>query len=350
MLILSDEIIDLLWQASFILAYISFLILVILVILRSHKDNKQKQRLIRKKELEKLIITYIESPFKTPNLNLVKNKNDLLIISEIVEEMLRSLKGDVKQNILVFLKNSGAYDILLNKLRYKNSEGKIIAIKLLENWNDKETYELMVNTLNNTNRNIRIAAMQGLSSMNEPSSFSGLLMHIQEKIKDYSVPILFDIFIKFGKSIIEDLEKIILDEKTNYKIKVAALKTLGTFEDLKSVDSIISIGRSTKNFAINEAVYEALYHIGLAVPKDIIEKGLKSENFKVRIYTIRLAQNYGVEFLSTLKSMLDDQNFDVARKSAEAIFTLNKELLAIISSANSTAGKRASAVMKELTN
>jgi HEAT repeat protein len=341
--------VDDVWGIVYYAVSVSLILFNTIVILRFFRDRKIKKNKIRTAEIKKLLLIHLVNPLQDLKFVLMKDLNDMKLLAEIVPEILKTLKGNSYQNLLDSLKGVGLYDWIKKNLVKKNKSKSIAAIRLAIHWPDEEIKNIVRKVVCEKKGLVQHAAVESLSHMKDIESFP-IILDVFKQGKNFSFPLMCDVFLNFGKEASKELISIIKSPDVSVKVKEPALMAFGKIGDMKEIGEVAIPLCADENNDIRAFAFLALSNSGLSLPLALLEKGKNDEYWRVRQCVAECLGNAPSTPLEMLMELLGDENWLVGLQSGKALFKLGdkgKNVLKIISKKRSLSGQRAQMLLSE---
>jgi len=330
---------------SFYLGALAFFIVLVMMVTRIIYEFKGVKHGARRQEFERDLIHYLNHQESDPPKICLKK--EMRMIAGVSEGILRRFDGQIRKDLLKFLKESGFYKKLIKKIRSRSSRDKIFAIRMLSYWQKECPIEEIILCLEDKSNVVKAKAIQAFSYIGSAQSFKKIITFANSHHKNFSALILTDIFTKFGPSIANKLIAVTRSRNMKIRVKIAAIQALGSFDiDLKVITHLCS----HKNIFIRKMTFETLAGAKFLLQKPIIINALEDHYWKVRFYALQLASYHQTEMLAEIRKCLLDSNWNVAYKAGSLIYdsgVQGRKMMLLLAQSDTKDGKRACMILQE---
>lgn len=340
------------WPVTFSAAALSLAIFFTLVGLRFFKDHFKDKKLARQKEIEKQLLIHLSNPLKDLKNTLLKTEGDLELVAKIVPTLLRTLKGGSYLRLLESLKEIGLYEWALKKLHSRNRTRKIAAINLIAHWPDKRVKQKLKALLKDNHALVKYAAVEALSNTKDTTLLPAIVKEFKQQ-KSFSVPLMSDVFQKFGSYISSQLAGYIKAKNTTLRIKTSALIALIQTGDSELIVTVATPLCRHKNNKLRAIAYLALSESKEPVDLELLKLGMHDVDWRVRQYTASCSKHCDPLPAEVLSTLLQDENWLVALRSGQVLLTsgvIGKKLLETLAQRDDISAARAKMILSEHNN
>lgn len=229
--------------------------------------------------------------------HILENKTDIKLLNATIRDINKTRYFDCMEALLKFIQkdfnNNNYFDL------------KVLAIKVVSNYQNKACVPILLNCLNDKNSNykIRLAAAEALGKIGDKNAF-------------------------------ESLSNVINDEKENSAyIKESAVTALGMLGDNRALDVFDTILNTKQMFLdkfsyIKERIIEAISKLEISKDKkalNILKNALMDNSPRIRISAIEALQNS--EFDNSYELIYDrllyDDNLEVKKNALIALYNIS---------------------------
>ena len=338
------------WPVTMYVGIVSTSIFFLIIITRFINDRKENIKEQRKEELRNILLTHIHNPLKDLKRILLKEKKDLDFIAELAPELLHNLKGDSYQLLLKSLKDLGLYNWLRRSFISNNKTRRLSAVLLSFHWPDELIKNHLKHLLKDSQLPIRRATLEALASTKDTKLFPLIILTLKNN-KDFSYPLICDVFQKFGPDIANYLVTITQHKTVSLNLKMAALMALGETNDIENINkAALPLCKDSQN-TLRALAFHVISKSKKVIPDDILKQGTQDTYWQVRLYAAECAANSIPIPFQILKDLLQDENWLVGLQAAKVLFDANesgKKILYITSKHKDTiAGQRAEMILAE---
>ena len=336
------------WWISILMAVLAVLIMAVLIVRRLIIQRRQVWWKNRKTKLSSVVFNHMENPDSITSIKGDLSDKDMGLIQEIVRELMGTVSGTMKANLLKLLTLVGGLESAITAVNSSNERQRFNAIDTLVLFNNQQSIDTLIRVLDDPYPRIRLAAAGALVKM-------GAHIPVHQLIEKLGVNsgirprLLREVFRQIApRSVPEILE--ILKTNDQESVHELLIDALGAANDYSAVDVLVAEMASSK-LNIRAEVMRSLAAIGHPSALPAVLKGLKDDAWEVRTQAAICAGRIGLpEVMPNLIQLLDDDRWWVRFRSAGALKKFGPEglnKLKEISVGSSPAAKIASLVLSE---
>ncbi len=335
---------SLIWLTSLGLAAVSLGTMCVLIVRRMVIDWRGRRCKARQKALRNLVFEYLENPDEGRNLidNLTEgDRND---IRDMVEDLVRKVRGTAREDLLQLVNELGGCEIFCEILEsgekrrsrggampvtwfrprgWGNEDHRLRAIAVLALFDDPRADEALTAGLSDRSSRVRLAAAQALVNAGAEKSVGALIEHlgIGEEIRSRAMREIFRELA--SRRTLEMLD--LLSADVSDMVKVLAIYGLAGTRDPALLQAITAQAGSPAVDVRAEAM-RALAMIGHPGAAPAVLTGLDDESWVVRAQASICAGTIGlVEAVPILVSLLADDEWWVRFRAARALAQIGGE-------------------------
>lgn len=337
------------WPVTLISCALSLTVFFTLVGLRFFRDRIKDRKLTRQKEIQQQLLVHLSNPLKDLRNTLLKTEKDMERVAEVVPTLLRTLKGGSYQRLLDSLKEIGLYEWALKKLHNRNRPRKIAAINLIAHWLDKRVKQELIDLLKDNHPLVQYAAVEALAHTKD-TTLLPVIIRVFKRQKNISVPLMSDVFQRFGNNISEQLASYIKQKNIPLRIKIALLMALIQTDSIEQIISAATALCHHKNDELRALAYLALFEAKEPVDASLLKSGMCDSDWRVRQYTASCASHCSPLPAEILRTLLKDENWLVGLRSGQILLTngtVGRKLLETLAKKDDLSAARAKMILSE---
>ncbi len=340
------------WWLCLGLAGLSLLLMSTLVVRRVIGDRAAARRERRKQAMLEWLLDCLVTLVPEQAGDFIESKQDAKILVEVIEHLLRSLRGEERERLIAVLRSLGGLETCLERLRHGKDWQREAAAGSLRYLEGPGIREGLRQALDDPSPGVRCAAARALLHLDSAGSAQLL---IDKLIVEAAVPphAVRDVFRRLGPFYHDELIHALRSDLED--VKVVAIDALGHSGELSVVEPLLALLEQAlaapvaKEIAAN--TYRALGLLGDPRALPAVKQGLRSPAWELRCQAALCAgQIHAHETESQLTSLLDDPVWWVRYRAAEALFELGERgrtVLRGLSREATSAGQTAQLVLAE---
>ena len=336
------------WWISIFMAVLSVAIMFVLIVRRLIIQRRQTWWGKRKNELTGVVFDHMEDPKSIAAIKGDMSDRDMRLIHEIAHELMGSVSGTTKMNLLTLLTEVGGLESAIAAVQSKNERQRFIAIDNLLLFNNIRAIKALIDVLDDPYPRIRLAAAGALVKMGAHIPVGQLIdnLGVDSGIRPR---LLREVFRKIAPRSVSEMIDILKSDAPD-SVRELLIDALGAASDYTAVDALIA---EMKSPAVNirAEVMRALAAIGHPSALPAVLKGLEDEAWEVRTQAAISAGRIGLaETLPYLIRLLDDGQWWTRFRAAGAMKKLGTDgmsKLQEISAGSSPAASIAALVLAE---
>lgn len=336
-----------LWWTSIGLAVLSLVTMVGLILRRIHFERYAAVLAERKKALTHLVMIYLDFPINDSRIKetcrnldmhlllsvasgLVESKRftknlriDLNLLSDIVQDLLGSVRGTDREQVINLLRETPAEKMFIADLRSKHVGTRIKAIEALTLLPGPEVIEALRGRLADRNPDVRFAAARAMVEMGHYVTVDDLVekLDIGNAIRSRA---LRDTFRVLASQNTDDLVRL-LDSKPPDLITELALYAIGSTQDFSMIP-VITRHASWPSVDVRCEALRALAAIGHPAAEPTVLAGLRDESWEVRKEAAICAGTIQLpNAIPLLRANLEDPEWWPRFRAAEALNAIGGE-------------------------
>jgi HEAT repeat protein len=315
------------WWLSIWLAVLSLALMTVLVIRRVVSDARLRRREARRKEMLDWLLEYLTGVSPAMAAEFIETEDDAEIVSEVIEHLLRSLRGEERERLVAVLRSLGGIEKRLAELRHGKEWQRVAAANTLRYLEGEGVLDGLRGALDDPSPAVRSAAARALFGQHALGSVKVL---VEKLVIEAGVPphALRDIFRRLGPAFHAELLEVL--QSGDEQARVVAIDALGHSGDLQAVEPLLGLlDGASKEIAAN--VFRALAILGDPRAVPAVLQGLRHPDWEVRCQAALCAgQIRAHEARSILTELLDDSVWWVRYRAAEALFELGERGISVL--------------------
>ena len=313
------SLLELVWWVSLALTAMALLVMTCLVLARLASGRRGKLRRSRRRELVgRLLSGQVLQPEQLGRL-----PPDLL--AEIFVELIRLVRGEERQSFLDQAVALGVPQYLGRQLRRGTARERLLAAQALAEFESESSEDLLRRALTDRNADVRLAAALSLAANGHTDSVEELVAHLRlGSLEDSTLAVT--LFRSLAADHADELKALLTKEEINVRVRVAALQALASTGDYSLVPLVTQLALDAPDEAIELPDYlQALGLLGHPAARPAIAGGLARSASAARAAAAGAAGRIGlVEFAGRLAEMLDDPEWWVRFRAAEALLRMGE--------------------------
>jgi HEAT repeat protein len=337
----------LLWKGSLALAAVSLLLMAFLVARRVVTDRRRRRYQAHRDQMLSRLLDHLAAAEPDDDASLAANGKDARVLNEVIEHLLRSVRGEERQRLVAVVRSLGGVEEKLKRLRDGKEWERVAAAVALRHFNQPAVIMALDKALDDPDPDVRASAARALFDLDAVESAWLLIQKlvIETSVRPHAVR---DIFRKLGRRFCDDLITVL---QTDFETaRIVAIDALAQSGELRVVDPLLRlISEGSKEITIN--VFRALALLGDPRALSAVMKGLRDPAWEVRCQAALCAGRIGaVETKGQLARLLEDPVWWVRYRSAEALHELGEQgnwILRGLSVQTTRAGETAHLVLAE---
>jgi hypothetical protein len=336
-----------LYPVTLISGAVSFYIFSVLIAIRLYRRQKEKREEKKYQEIKDKILFHLTNPLKDLERILLERPDDCFLIAKIGVHLLRNLKGEAYTNLKQALESVGIYKLAFNKL--STNKEKMTAIELVAHWNREEVKDKLHHLLETGENQVKMAALESLAYLRDEKT-------LEKIIKNFAIVpvrshlILSQIFQYFGTVAEKYMKQILEDSGAHLILKKAAILTLMKLRSNQIILDAVKKLSQNEDKEFKRLLFYALAKGNEKVPLEIIEREMKSDDWKIR-QSIAMCASHSLPLpVKIIYKFMEDENWLVSLSCGEALHKseiAGYNLLKVMSTKNDLGGRRSRAILEE---
>jgi HEAT repeat protein len=341
---------QLLWVGSYYLAAVSIIIFLVMIFIRLIADRKNLEKLKRTRTLRHKLMAHLGNPDTDIRSIITLQKGDAAILLSILQELSEALFGKRKETFLKFLVDLGIYDKAVRQLRSRRLPKRLIAIRTLSHWSDRNTKRYLLRFLDSRNILIQATVIDTLARMKSIELLPRIIS-IAQKLENLSQPMLTDIFTKFGVEAAPVYVELAGRKDMPLRLRIAAILALGNLMPPRLADMLMPL-MEDQEYEIRANLLRIFEKVRDPAIIPAIQMGLADDSWIVRLRATYCAKQMPSEtYLGLLEHCLHDSHWLVEQRAIEALHAIrNPEAMGILESLSkehSVAGRHATMLLQQ---
>jgi hypothetical protein len=326
----------LIWWLSLALAGLAIATTVVLVFVRLLTTRRRIRWAARRRELVRQLLGGNAA---------VKEELGRLppaLVADTFVELIRLVRGDERTR---FVAQAGAFGVpqqLARQVRRGSARERFLAAHALAEFGDEQSVAALREAVGDGNPRVRLAAALSLAEGGHADNIHELVQDLRLGSEEGSA-LVVTIFQRASASRVEDVKSLILAPETNAGVRLAAIEALVASGDYSVVPVVTRLALDAPDDTPELPHYlRALGLIGHPAARPAVHKGLSSPAYAVRAAAAEAAGRIGIaEVADPLAGLLDDDEWWVRFRSAEALLKLGEPGLERLRAAARGASPRA---------
>ncbi len=318
---MAEAFLNLVWQASALLAVLSLTVVSLLVVHRFFRNRFELRAAARRKELRRLAVHLINNPEQIIEARKLYRDSDRRLLLGVFEEMRKQLKGEYAERLNSLMRIMGLMTECLERLKHPIWYRRAQAAELLGNFNDPNVVLALYRTLEDSRHEVRIAAAQSLARLHAVQSVREIVGALIGQRTDPSLAVT-EVFRSLGPQHVPELRELLRDRAVSEVAKVLAIDALGRLGALSAVEELLEI-YDHPQLAVRIATLQAFtrLHDPRSLPAVLL--ATKDPAWEVRAQAaICLGRLASDEAIPALRQLLTDDQWWVRYHAAQALAVL----------------------------
>ena len=324
---------ELIWLATWVLAGTAMLIFAVLVIRRALDERAAKHNDAVRRIIQQILFRYMIDDHLTNQSDLDNllsfRRRDKPVLRKLAIDLFHLVRGKERERLTQLLKRISFRGECIKDLRKGSTRQRQLAAAALQMFADEKSRKALLKALNDRDQETRIAAADSLLIIEALPDLDVL----KEKLEYSIVARSRDV-----RTLFRDIAR----RSPAYLIALAGQKNLSLTEKLLIADAMVDacdyevlpvlIGYAQQPDAdLRSAALRALAALQHPAAADVVRQGLLDMNWQVRAVAAKAAGRIGLqECLSGLNFLIDDRNWWVRFRAAEALFKLGNDGIAVL--------------------
>ena len=307
----------LIWLASLLLATGALAIMVVLIVSRVLGSRREGLRAARRRALVQQLLRGGVSDGSA----LRKAPPDL--IAQTFRDLIRLVRGDERDALVEQAAQLGVPARLCRLLESGSARDRLSAAQSLADFRDPGTLQALRNALDDRNEDVRLAAALSLAHSGGAAEVHALVERLGLGTEEDSMMIV-TLFRTVAEERPHEIKALILRPETNVRARLAAVEALAGTGDYSLVPLIARLATEADDDSEELPRYlHALGQLGHPAGREAIIHGLNRKAPEARAAAAAAAGEIGlVESMDRLGALLDDADWWVRFRSAEALVRL----------------------------
>jgi len=318
---MAEFILNLLWQASSLLAVLSLTVVTVLVVHRFFRNRVELTDANRRKELRRLAVHLVNNPEQIIEARRQYRASDRRLLLVVFEEMRKQLKGEYAERLNTLMRIMGLMTECLERLKHPIWYRRAQAAELLGNFNDPNVILALYRTLEDRRHEVRIAAARSLARLHAVQSVREIVDALIGVRTDPSLAVT-EVFRSLGPKHVGELRELLRDRTLPPTAKVLAVDALGRLGALSAVGELLE-NYDDSRLPVRIATMQALSR--LCDPRSLPAAMLATTDaaWEVRAQAaICLGRLGSRDAVSVLHHLLADAYWWVRYHAAQALYSL----------------------------
>ncbi len=324
---------ELIWMVTSVLAGASLLILALLVVRRAADEYRAKNNDLVRKIIQQILFRYMlddKEADQTDLQNLLKfRRHDKPILRKLAIDLFHLVKGKERRRLTKLLKSIRFRDECITDLARGNVRQRQLAAAALQIFADEKSRKALLRALDDRDEETRIAAADSLLIIEALPDMDVLMDKLRFSIAAKSRDV---------RTLFRDIAR----RSPGHLIMLAAHRNLGTTEKLLIAEAMVDardyqVLEVLQAYAkdvdvdIRSTALRALSALQHPAAADVVRRGLADMSWQVRAVAAKAAGRIGLQdCLSALNFLMDDRNWWVRFRAAEALLKLGDDGIEVL--------------------
>ena len=237
---MADALLNLIWQASALLAVLAVVVISVLVVHRFFRNRHDRRDAARRKELRRLAVHLLEYPEQIIEARKSYRPADRRLLLELFEEMRKQVKGEYADRLNSLMRIMGLMAECVERLGHPIWYRRAQAAELLGNFKDPNVVLALYRALEDDRLEVRIAAARSLARLHAVQSVREIVDALIGRRTDPSLAVT-EVFRSLNAKHVPELRELLRDRAVALTAKVLAIDALGRLGDLSAIEELLEI-------------------------------------------------------------------------------------------------------------
>lgn len=325
-----------LWRGSLVLAGLALAIATGLACRRWFEERLRGRRRVRKEAIGRLVQALLASPV-APTAGTVPSlePGDEPALFSVALDILRVTRGRDAERVLQLLEIWNLRPWLERALSHGRRNRQIRVLTLLSYFQDEASLRLLLDHVWSPAIYVQLAALRGVAERGDVAHLPEVVRALTDS-RETNVPMLADILRRFGEPAVPFLVELARNA-TVPPVRMAAVTALGHIGSLRAFDGLVGLVADPEP-ALRVRALESLARLGDPRAGGAVGERLADPVPRVRAAAAHAAGLLGLrELLPQLASALEDDDWSVRHRAAEALYALGAPGQALLRAAAAAA-------------
>lgn len=326
----------LIWYLSLVLAGAALAIMLALIVSRLVSDRRNRRHQAQRLALVPALLGASELP---PG---AASKIAPAVVAEVATGLIQLVRGADREAFVERATKLGVPQRLARLLRSGSARTRLAAAQAMGAFHDREGLQALRRALTDRNSDVRLAAAISIASTEDTECAAEIVPGLDQSADEPSL-LLVSLFKRIAATRPGDVKRLVTDAQTPPQVKVAAIEALAVTGDYTLVPLIADLALSASDDAEELPRYlRALGQLAHPAGRKAVIDGLHRASTAARAAAAAAAGQIGlVEAAPTLQALLDDPEWWVRFRAAEALIAFGDEGVALLSQATLSGTPRA---------
>jgi HEAT repeat protein len=305
------------WWLSLALAAGTLLTMAVLILRRLVTERREKSRAVRRRQLSRRLLSG-DSPSAEELKNLPRG-----LAADTFVELMRLVRGSEREAFASQARALGVPWHLGRRLQRGSTRERLLAAQALGQFLDQDSTAILQTALTDRSPEVRLAAALALADAGHSHNVRDLIRELGLGVAEDST-LAVTLFRSLWNERPDEIKALVTEPDTNSRVRLAAVEALAMNGDYSLVPVITRLAIAASDDADELPGY--LHALGLLAhpaARPAVLDGLSRSSYPVRAEAARAAGRIGVvEFAGQIASLLDDGEWWVRFRAAEALFRL----------------------------
>lgn len=324
---------ELIWLATWVLAVASMLIFAVLVMRRAIDEYRAQHNVAVRKVIQQILFRYMldgsEAEQADLQVLLSFRRRDKPVLRKLAIDLFHLVQGKERDRLTHLLKRISFRGECIRDMNKGGARQRLLAAAALQMFADDKSRKALIKALDDDDEETRIAAADSLLIIGALPDLDVLLEKLKFSIAARSRDV---------RTLFRDIAR----RSPAHLIALAAHRNLGMTEklliaeamvdarDYRVLEVLLTYARDA-DAELRSTALRALSALQHPAAADVVRRGLADMSWQVRAVAARAAGRIGLqECLSALNFLVDDRNWWVRFRAAEALFKLGPEGIAVL--------------------
>ena len=313
----------LIWDLSLLLAGAALGTMILLILARLVVRRRERRREQRRRHLVRELLRG-----ETLSAAQVKALPRGLVTDTFVD-LIHLVRGDERALFVEQAAELGVAEQLVRRARSPSARKRLVAVQSLADFHDEDSLRRLHASLEDRNEDVRLAAALSLAEAGRSDDIHALVERLGLGTEQDSM-MMVTLFRVVAEDRPDEIKALVLSPETNLQARLAAIEALATSGDYALVPVIAELALAAPDDSEELPRYlRALGTLGHPAARAAIMDGLTRASISARAAAAAAAGQVRLrEAADRLTELLDDQEWWVRFRSAEALVNLGKSGIA----------------------
>lgn len=323
---------QLIWWTSLALATAAMLVMFILTVRRAREESRLQHDEQVRKAIQGILFKYMDSrEARESDIDNLTNlqKRDKTVLRKLAIDLSHLVRGHERDRLIELLEAIGLQKECLSDVHSKDLELRTSAIRALQIFSDDTSRQALLRALEDRNPSIRMAAADALLHTEALPPLDTLMARLNEQSLLESMDmrsLMSDIARRAPASLVQLARK----SKGQLAVERVIADALSDSSDYSVITTLIGYSQSD-DMDLRARAIRSLGELHHPAAAAVVQEALSDLRWQIRAVAARAAGQIGLEqCINGLNFLLDDRNWWVRFRAAEALWRLGGNGIAVL--------------------